>query len=558
MFSFIRPNRAVGLLATLALVAIIIGMSFVLWDLHNRELEHARIETVSLTEMLLDQTEQIFNNADLVLQGVAEKLQTSYGKQFALDSLPVHLLLGARVSGMNQIRSLFIVDQAGKVINSSREHPISSAAATDRDYYQAFADGKRTELFIGRPIIGRADNSWTLHLARPIKEQDGTFRGVVVISLNLGYFEQIYDFAKLDFVRPIALYLDDGTLVASLPHRQEDIGKFAAELATVSLPVKHDRVPMFDRNTADNKLETFSLARVGGFPLLVSVTNDKEDALASWRETAIPITIGAGLVGVFIVIVATLMTIELKREEALTLALHEADDRHLRTIESTNQQLRKLSAALQDVREEERAYISRELHDDLGQQLTGLKLDLAWLSTRVREGRLAEPERVDDMRHLLDNTIASVRRISSDLRPPVLDDIGFGDAVRWLTQETAKRSNIHFEVDLPAAPQVTHTGLATALYRVVQEAITNIVRHADASKVAIRLTDKDGNLALTISDNGRGMVEESGPGGIGLLSMRERITALAGEFSIIGSPREGLTIEAIVPFQPPNIGNSET
>ncbi len=558
MFSFVRPNRAVGLLATLALVSITIGMSFVLWDLHNREIEHARIETVSLTEMLLDQTEQTFSSADLVLRSVLEKLETDYGKQFALDSLPIHLLLGARISGMGQLRSLSIIDSEGKVINSSRAGPMPQMRVTDRDYYRAFADGKRSDLFIGKPVIGRADNTWTIHLARRLNGSGGAFRGIVVISLNLAYFEQIFDFAKLDFVRPIAIYLDDGTLIASLPRREEAIGKPAAELVNVQLPAPGKEVPIFSRRNSDNQLETFSLAHAKTLPLLVSVTNDEEDALASWRVTATPIAIGGGLVGVFIIIVAVLLSIELKREETLTQALREADDRYLQQVKATNQQLRKLSAALQDVREAERAHISRELHDELGQQLTGLKLDLAWLGTRIKEGRPAEPARVNDMRHLLDNTIASVRRISTDLRPPVLDDIGFGEAVCGLAQETAKRSNIHFEVDLPAALQVTNRTLATALYRVVQEAITNIVRHANASRVVIRLTTLDGKFVLTISDNGRGIVEEKGPGGIGLLSMRERITALTGEFSIIGSPGEGVTIEAIVPSHPPTIENSDT
>jgi signal transduction histidine kinase len=557
MLSFVRPNRAVGLLAAFALAAIVIGASIVLWDLRNREIEHARIETVSLTEMLLDQTEQLFGNADLILQGVVEKLQTTYGKQFALDSLPVHLLLGARVSGLSQIRSLFIVDSFGNVINSSQQHPMANVTARDRAYFQVFNTDKSIELFIGKPVIGRADNAWTVHLARRLSGPKHEFRGVVVISLNLDYFERVYDFAKLDFVRPINLYHDDGTLIASLPHRQDELGKKAAELANTPFPEPGAGVQLLTRHMS-NKNETFSLAHAEGLPLLVSVTNDEEDALASWRETAAPIAVGAGLVGVIIVIVALLLIREMKREEALAQALRAADDRYLSTVETTNEQLRKLSAALQQVREEERTYISRELHDELGQQLTGLKLDLAWLGARVREGRLTDPERFNDMRKLLDNAIASVRRISSDLRPPVLDDIGFGEAVRWLAQETAKRRNIVFEVDLPGAPQVTNAVLATALFRVVQEALTNIVRHADASKVVIRLTVQQGKFVLTISDNGKGIGLESGPAGIGLISMRERVAALGGEFSIIGSPGEGLTIEAIVPCQPPETGDQGT
>lgn len=477
MIRLLQPNRAVGLLAVLALISILVSTSVLLWNLRSREIEHARIETVSLTDMLQEQTEQAFASADFVLRGVQERLFTAYGRQFALDSLPVHLLLNARIAGMRQVRSLFLADADGTVINSSREHPLQRISIADRPYFQAFANSKHSELYIGNPVAGRLDGNWTIHLARPIVGPNDKFRGVIVISLDLAYFEQLYKFTQLDFVRPITLYLDDGTLIASLPHRDDAIGRRAPELVQADLAALGKDVRVSSRRNANNREEVFSLARVGTLPLLVSVTNDQSDALASWRETAVPIAIGAGLVAALIAIVTLLLRAELKREEALARALREADDRHLRTIEATNQQLHELSASLQDVREQERARIARELHDELGQQLTGLKLDLSWLSNRIREGRPAEPERVDEMRYLLDDTIASVRRISSELRPPVLDDLGFGEAVRWLKQETEKRSGIAIDLDLSAAPPVTDDSLTTALFRIVQEALTNIVRH---------------------------------------------------------------------------------
>jgi signal transduction histidine kinase len=549
-------------LAILAVSAIFIATATLIWNLQTRELAHARVETENLTTMLLEQTEDAFNSADIVLQGVQERLQTPYGEKIALDSLPLHLLLGARIASLSHIRSLFIVDPSGAIINSSRTYPMQSGpSARDRDYYLAFADGKRNDLFIGNPVIGRADDTWTIHLARRIGKPDGQFRGIVVISIDLSRFEKLYDIAKLDFVRPVTLYLNDGTLVASLPHRQDVIGKFAPELKSVRLPIPASPgagMQMLSRTQGKGQRETFSLAQAKGLPLLISVTNDEDEALESWRETATPIAIGAGLICAFIAIVAGLLIAELKREESLSQALREADNRHRLTIEATNKQLRSLSVALQDVREMERTHLSRELHDELGQQLTGLKLDLAWLYSRVKEGRPTEPARVDDMRKLLDNTIAAVRRISSDLRPPILDDLGFGEAVRWLKQETEKRSGLAIALDLPAESLVTESSIATALYRIVQEALTNILRHADAKKVVIRLTTQNDQLVLTVADDGRGLVEKEEKDGIGLASMQERVAALGGDFSIANLPEGGVSIEARIPSRPPDIGKLNT
>lgn len=546
------PTQAVAGLTILVVATLFISVFALLFDLRSREIEHSRIETLSLTEMLLDQTEQIFRGADLVLLGVQGRLQSSFGKQLALDSLPVHILLGARVASMKQARSLFIVSAEGEVINSSREHPIRNfdTKATDRDYYQYFAQGGREDLYIGKPVVSRADGSWTMHIARRLRNADGDPIAILVISLNLDNLTQLYSFAKLDFIRPISLYLADGTLVASLPERRDLLGKVAPELAKTPIPAVDAPLVVHTRLDARGRKENYTLARIDDLPLLISVADPQVDALAAWRETAQPIAYGSLAIAALIVGVALLLIRQLHREAGLNRALRDADDRYLETVESTNRQLRELSAALQDVREEERSRISRELHDDLGQQLTGLKLDLAWLATRIREGRPTDPERVGDMRKLLDRVIASVRQISSDLRPPVLDDLGFCEAVRWLAEEMARRSGITIEVSLPAGQCVEDRKLGTAMFRIVQEALTNIVRHAEASHVFVWLVAEPERLALIVRDDGKGTDIGEGPGGIGLLSMRERVVSLGGELVIMAAPGQGVTIEASFP-QPP-------
>jgi len=224
---------------------------------------------------------------------------------------------------------------------------------------------------------------------------------------------------------------------------------------------------------------------------------------------------------------------------------HRRNEAELRKM---NAQLRELSTSLQEVREQERARISRELHDELGQKLTGLKLELSWLGSRLKEGRLADPAKVDDMRHLLDETIASVRRLSTELRPLILDDQGLGEAVAWQAREVTKRSGLAIAVDMPAARLVHQDALATALFRIAQESMTNAVRHAHATQMTISLTADADALRLQVSDNGDGFDVDVKSPGIGVVSMRERAVAMGGQFSIVSAPGQGVVIAVVVPF----------
>lgn len=205
--------------------------------------------------------------------------------------------------------------------------------------------------------------------------------------------------------------------------------------------------------------------------------------------------------------------------------------RNEENLREMNVQLRQLSESLQTVREEERSRISRELHDELGQQLTGLKLEFSWLCNRLREGREVTTEELDGMRKSLDTALSSVRRISSELRPLILDDLGFADAVAWQAGEFSKRTGIATKLDLAGAKVVMDQAMASGLFRIIQESLTNIARHANASQVDISIRCDDKDLMLVVQDNGKGMANpERRRDGIGLISMRERAISMGGFF----------------------------
>ncbi len=221
-----------------------------------------------------------------------------------------------------------------------------------------------------------------------------------------------------------------------------------------------------------------------------------------------------------------------------------------RELERSRQELRQLSASLVDAREEERRRIARELHDELGQRLTALHMELSSLKSTQRT--VAFGQRIDAMMGMVDETVASVRRIATELRPLMLDDLGLIAAIEWLAQSWAQRMDISVRLDLGEEDPSVSDSMAIALYRMVQEALTNIARHAHATRVSIRMRERSGELELTVHDNGIGFAEKSlqREGSQGLKGMRERAYMLGGQLEIGRSRIGGARIQVRMPLAP--------
>jgi PAS domain S-box-containing protein len=218
-------------------------------------------------------------------------------------------------------------------------------------------------------------------------------------------------------------------------------------------------------------------------------------------------------------------------------------------LKKSYDEIRELASHLQDVREEERASIAREIHDELGQQLTGLKMDFSWLSRKMVQEDEFTKERVQSALALLDDTIKTVRRIATELRPGILDDLGLVPAIEWQAEEFQKRFSIptHFvtDVDQKNFP----AGVSIGLFRICQESLTNIARHAYASKIEIILNQEPENILLKIEDNGKGFQVER-PGDkktLGLLGMKERALMMGGKFQIESKRGSGTSVFVTIP-----------
>jgi len=224
-------------------------------------------------------------------------------------------------------------------------------------------------------------------------------------------------------------------------------------------------------------------------------------------------------------------------------------------LDQSYQDIRQLASHLQDIREEERAGIAREIHDELGQQLTGLKMDLSWISKRklVQDDNEVSQKVVTTM-NLLDTTIKTVRRIATDLRPSILDDLGLIAAIEWQSQEFGRRSGISTDFSSTMYEFKYASAIAIGLFRICQESLTNVARHAAASKIRISLEEENENIQLTIRDNGEGFDtgKTGGKKTLGLLGMKERTLMMGGEFRIESLPGKGTTLIVTVPITATN------
>jgi PAS domain S-box-containing protein len=218
-------------------------------------------------------------------------------------------------------------------------------------------------------------------------------------------------------------------------------------------------------------------------------------------------------------------------------------------INRSYEQMRQLTSHLQVIREKERTSIAREIHDELGQQLTGLKIDVSWLSKKIPEEATEAKEKIRHVLELLDDTIKTVRKIASELRPSILDDIGIVEALEWQSKEFERRSGIKTIFTSELEDLQLPEELSTAFFRIFQESLTNVARHAEATVIRASFQKIKDKLVLTVADNGKGidLNKMENKKTLGLLGMRERTEMINGEFEIESAPGKGTTVTVSIP-----------
>ncbi len=219
-------------------------------------------------------------------------------------------------------------------------------------------------------------------------------------------------------------------------------------------------------------------------------------------------------------------------------------------LKESEKSLRELTAYLQSAREQERTSIARELHDELGQSLTALNMDVSWLQKHFGQDQKNLREKTQTMSSLLKETIKAVQKISSELRPGQLDDLGLPAAVEWYTGEFEARTGIKCRLNIEYREEDIDKDISTCIFRILQESLTNVARHSKASHVEVLLTKKDNTIELVVKDNGVGISERQlvDSKSFGLIGMKERTNFLGGEVKIEGNKQKGTTVSVQIPL----------
>ena len=222
-------------------------------------------------------------------------------------------------------------------------------------------------------------------------------------------------------------------------------------------------------------------------------------------------------------------------------------------LQRSRHMLQQYAAHLQTTIESERMRIARELHDDIGQRLSALKMDLGWVKRRLTPAQTDAAGKLDEMGELITEGVRTIKGICADLRPGVLEDLGLVAALEGAVAAFRERSGVAATLRIEGEGPTVAGSLAMAVYRIAQEALTNVARHAEAGRVEVRLRHDAARLTLEIEDDGKGLPAhaDAGPHSFGIIGMRERVRAFAGDLHLGGNEDRGTLVRAVFPLFPP-------
>jgi signal transduction histidine kinase len=481
-----------------------------------------------------------------------------------LDRAPCDSLF-AIVDFFPQYADLLLFDRAGNVVCAAQPAPEDRVVSElARQWIAAtLRDGR---LLAGTPVIRPLANRWVSVLSAPVRGIDGNVKGTLVLVQLPESFA-----ASLPPDAVMTILDRDGTVVARSADAHRWTGRNARGVSVAELALHRD-------DGAAEAIGLDGVSRQYGFSSVpelgwhIYVGIPTATVMEPVRQMFMRGAACGAIVIILVLVLAFLLARAVERPVAalsraaeqaaagafgrvgvagpLEIAqLGETFNAMLSRRRDGERDLKALSDRLLLVQEEERTRIARELHDDLGQSLTALKMDVGGLLAMTPAAPASEPLRKRIMR-TLDLTVTSVQRISSELRPSVLDDLGLFPAIEAEASRFEERTGIECEISLPDEAELHLEGAAvTAVYRIVQEALTNVSRHANATRVELRLRQRSDELLLEIRDDGRGITAEEvrDPFSLGLIGIRERADLAGGTVHIEGVSGRGTIVSVRIP-----------
>ncbi len=574
-----------GQLLVVVLAALGPALVFVLWGANRekgRALAASEADGRRLLTLLARGHEASLGVTRKLLEGMAEFFEERGG-------LPVPAECARSLANLRRVEpryaTLLLAAPDGRVLCSSPEGP-GEVLLADRPYFQKAVE---TAAFtMGEFQVGRISGKPSVALVQPVRGPAGALLALAVASIDLDWLGAAI--ARAHPEGRTILFLDrQGTVLARHPEGSPAAGSrflLAARLAELA-----ENGGMAEERSAGGRDSTWwQVGRLSGdgeaagylaLGVPAGVLFDAASRALTRQLFVLALVAAVAVGGVWVFADALVvprveaLSASVRRLEAGDLSARSAipegggelgalaaafdgmaaslerrsaeRDRAEAELRRSEDALRALTERLETVREEEGKRIARELHDEVGQALTGLKIDLAALKRALPEASWAAAgERVTSMGRLADATIETVRRISAELRPPLLDQLGLVAAVEAHLERFAGRTGLRARFQGTLGEGALDRQRASVLFRILQEALTNVIRHAGAAGVDVRIGEEGEAVVLTVTDDGRGFVERPGPS-LGILGMRERARAAGGTVTVVGAPGRGTTVTARLP-----------
>lgn len=574
-----------GRLVLLVCLAALPAILFTFYIAHNeRNAALHRMEEDARHIVNIISREHLYQmeGAKSLLQWISDSLEKKETEAMVSDSD----FLAALLAGHPQLGNIAILAPDGEVINSAYPLP-GPINMNDYDAIQRAFHSRDIE--VGQYVIGPIIKRPLLHLTHAIRDKDSrNIRWIVFVAIDLEWLKQLTEKVELPIDHILLISDREGRILASSGTSNDGAFSTGREIPDLAGLAQRD--------------QTIS-ARINGKSLSF-VAAPMEEIAGVFVASALPMeeiyqkanlvfyqTLGLlGLLTLFTVI-SVLVVEELALLRAVR-ALSEASQRfgkgdytarvavpqgygelkdmaeafntmaetltrRHREVTEAHHRLDRLTRHLQVARESEAQRISRDLHDEVGQVLTSIKMDLASFQSKCKHKKTSSDvdcmvkESIANMQHKIDRTVEFIRRLASDLRPPVLDRMGLASAIDLLARNLEEKADLVVEVETSGIPEPLDWLISTTIYRIAQEALTNISRHAQATEVHINLHGEDAYITLMIEDNGKGFDDRDyEKNTLGIIGMRERTRLVGGAFSLKNAAGKGTVMKATIPVKP--------
>lgn len=531
-------DRAARLaLAMVLALTLLVGMLLAgaLALLREQTLDFARQQTRALTLAVSEQTVRTLQTVEMTLHGIEP----------FFDLRQRLIKTGSPKSQMEQadITAAWWTDASGKVLFDSNPADIEAHQAMFSSAHPLWnsvrsAPSHATQWLFPKHV--GSDGVWPLIAVHPVHDHANTFRGLLIAAVNPRIISGLWREIDLGLEGSITLLHRNGDGLLREPAVPSTFGKNFA-----NRPLFKDYLPeqsegwYIDHSAADGVERLYQFRVPPSHPSLVVLVGQSTGRLLSgwWKAVAVAMVAWTALA-----LVVGVLTRQLLRQWAMNRTAQE-----LMREQSCN--LRELSQRILQAQEQERGRISRELHDELGQSLTALKINL---QSAQRFPTHDTAQALQDNLRIVDDTIAQVRALALALRPSILDNLGLQAALQWMGQQMARRAGLAFALESDDLPERLSEPLETACFRIAQEALTNIARHAHAQHAWVTLKREGSELVMRVQDNGQGM-EQAGVTNhratLGLAGMRERAALVQGTLAIESANGRGCTITLRCPLQ---------